>query len=162
MKTVKLELDKTVVEEEFAQEYIETNMTGVSSGLQREMSPFGCTYQKCNFVTPAGKPHWYLLLHLMDDHGWKEEEAEEYIFEKERPVFPRGCGVKQFNSFRLDWDRFSEQYGVALFMSRKELEGEFMYKLNFQLLACLPEPLKNKIFKAIPLAAKTIRKSHLH
>ena len=90
MKTVKLELDKTMVKEEFTQEHIEAAMTGVSSGLQTEMFPFVCTFQKCTFVTPTLIPHKNLVFHLMEDHGYKEDAAEEIIWKVLRPVLPRG------------------------------------------------------------------------
>ena len=110
VKTVKLELDRTVVKEEFARENIEATMTGVSSRLQTQMFPFVCTYEKCSFVTPTINPHNNLVFHLMEDHGYGEDEAEGYILRVQRPYLPRECGVKQFNSFKLDWDKFSEQY----------------------------------------------------
>ena len=243
VKIVKLELDKTLVKEEFAREHIEATMTGVSNSLQEETIALDCIRRYC--TKGAGGAKWktpvltqmlafkQLKLHMVKYHGYQDAEAARdnhsekvednatrvrYVTvtgvdengrltvqlpdipsqqhsgghvdvhehgaakhkgyylpaggglggapdgeevqpgEVQRPVLKRGCSVKQFNSFKLDWDKFSEQYKSRY---REEHEEENGYMINYQLLDCLPRPIEDEIYKILPLGVETISMANL-
>ena len=65
--------------------------------------------------------------------------------------------MKQFNSFELDWDKFSEQY-KSRYKEKHAEESRYRlnYLLNYELLAYVPEPLEDEFYKAMPLKVETI------
>ena len=80
--------------------------------------------------------------------GGEEVQPEEF----QRPVLSRRSSVKQFNSFKLDWDQYTEEYRSRY---REEHGEEDSYKLNYllnyELLASVPEHMEDAIYKAMPL-----------
>ena len=139
-----------MVKEEFRQEHIEAAMTGVSSGLQTEISQFVCLDKECSYVTPALNPQRNLVFHMMENHGWQKDEAEWSMLEIQSPVLPSGCSMKQFNSFKLEWDQFSEKVW-SRYKEEHELEdkNQLTFRLNYQLLACVPAPVEKEIYEVL-------------
>ena len=117
----------------------------------------GAEFEKLSVVkTTCGDKRVHMVhglpLHEAPDDA-KEGGEEVQRGEVPHSVLPPDCSLTQFASFQNAWNHFSEQYKS---WHRDESQYVVNYELNYKLLASIPEPLEDEIYRELGYEVETI------
>ena len=122
----------------------------------------GAEFEKLSVVkTTCGDKRVHMVhglpLHEAPDDA-KEGGEEVQRGEVPHSVLPPDCSLTQFASFQNAWNHFSEQYKS---WHRDESQYVVHYELNYKLLASIPEPLEDEIYRDLGYKVETISTKNL-